>query len=135
MLSIFLLVLDLETAKALSMQEQQPVSPASPNGSYEEIGDRDSVDSLTPLHSVSSWLNIPSESEATNWVDHSYPTRSKHAAFLILFNDILYVCVCYAFLSLSPSLSLSPFSLLPPPSLHPHIRCFSATTLMAHMES
>ena len=76
---------DLERAKALSMQERQPVSPrlASPTGSYEEIGDRDSVDSLTPLHSVSSWLNIPSEpGEATNWVDQSYPRRSTYCRTL-----------------------------------------------------
>ena len=74
------LALDLERAKVLSMQERQPFSPPSPTGSYEEIGDQDSIDSLTPLHSVSSWLNIPSASgEATNWVDRSYPRRSKCA--------------------------------------------------------
>ena len=64
---------DMEIAKALSIQERQ----RSPSVSYEEIDDRDSPDSLTPLHSVNSWLNIPSEpQDATTWVDRSYP-RSK----------------------------------------------------------
>ena len=83
------------------MQERQPVSPPSPSASYEEIGDRDSVDSLTPLHSVSSWLNIPAAGESgetTNWVEQSYPRRSEYFSSFTLFIFIL---------SLSLSLSLS----------------------------
>ena len=80
---------DLEVAKALSMQEQQP-SPA-PAASYESIGDQISEESLTPLQSVSSWLNIPGKlGEATNWVDQSH-AKSGESVLLKSTTSLLHI--------------------------------------------
>lgn len=83
---------DLERAKELSMQERQP----SPTESYEDVEDRLSEDSMTPLHSVNSWLNIPTGSrEIGVWGDRTFPRRSEYdqPGWLAVVNGVFTVLV------------------------------------------